>query len=631
MEKKSKRDRGRILTTSGLKKLNEAIEEWKQQYNLRATLAEIEAESGVGSDTISKIRQGRVGADLSKIQQLFASFGLTLDEADHRSGKQSQTSSETEPIGELLPLLNNEEIVSHNSSQVFISYCSQDPDRELARQFETALNAAGHQVFMAADRIRLGENWFRRINEELRRCDYLLLFLPPQSVQSELLTYQVQLARELQFSRPNRKPVILPIRVGFSLSTPLNHDLRGYLYRIQQREWRSPEDSVVILREVLTLLATPPENIASEVEEQQETLPAEEISSIASTNSAPLPSAEPEIPGGQIDVASTFYIERPPIEERCYQAILQPSGLIRIKAPRQMGKTSLMARILHHATQEGYRTVPLSFQLVDKEVFSNLDKFLKWFCAYVGRELRLPNQLDDYWDDIFGSKVNCKDYFEKYLLAQIDNPLVLGLDEIDRVFQYPDIAEDFLGLLRAWHEESKRRVIWKKLRLLVVHSTEVYIPMNINQSPFNVGLPIDLPEFNPQQVRDLASRHNLNWSESEVDKLMTIVGGHPYLVRVALYHISKQDLTLEDLPENVTAETGIYSDHLRRHLWNLEEYPELAEAMKNAISENYNGQLTGMLGFKLDSLGLVKWQSNKCYPRCELYRQYFQAHLLSEK
>ncbi len=89
-------------------KLNEAIEEWKQQYNLRGTLAEIEAESGVGSDTISKIRQGRVGADLSKIQQLFAAFGLTLDETDYRSGKQSSSQTESEPIAQLLPLLNDE-------------------------------------------------------------------------------------------------------------------------------------------------------------------------------------------------------------------------------------------------------------------------------------------------------------------------------------------------------------------------------------------------------------------------------------------------------------------------------------------------------------------------------------------
>ena len=77
----------------------------------------------------------------------------------------------------------------------------------------------------------------------------------------------------------------------------------------------------------------------------------------------------------------------------------------------------------------------------------------------------------------------------------------------------------------ARHEESQERAIWKKLRLLVVYSTEVYIPMNINQSPFNVGLPVDLPEFNQQQVKDLPGGHNFNWLELDVEKLIAIVGG----------------------------------------------------------------------------------------------------------
>ncbi|MGL5508903.1 MAG: AAA-like domain-containing protein, partial [Microcoleaceae cyanobacterium] len=156
---KSQRDRGRILTLSGLKKLNEAIALWKDENNLRGTLVEIEAESGVGSDTISKIRQGRVGADISKIQQLFTAFNLKLEEADHRSSKE---------------------------------------------------------------------------------------------------------------------PAPLAIQ----------------------------------------------------------------------TPQIPTGEAEPGIPDGQVTIESTFYIERPPIEERCFQTILQPSALIRIKAPRRFGKTSLMARIL---------------------------------------------------------------------------------------------------------------------------------------------------------------------------------------------------------------------------------------------------------------------------------------------
>ena len=616
---KSKRDRGRILTASGLKKLNEALQEWSDRHNIRGTLTEIEAESGVGADTVSKIKQGREGADLSKIRQLFAAFEMTLANGDHRSAKLEEAENLDDP--ENLSAAG-ETATSSRIVKIFVSYRSAEPDRELGKQLETALSAIGHTVFTAENNIRLGDNWFDRINFFLQECDYLLLLLPPTGNQSELLTYQVQQAKELQDSRPDRKPIILPIRVGFPLNAPLNHDLRGYLYRIKQREWKTTADTPIIIEEVLNLLAEKPALFT----EQTEDLKQKQLLEISS-DEIPLPAAEPELPGGQVDVASQFYVERPPIEERCYQTIVQPSALIRIKAPRQMGKTSLMARILYHGARQGYCTVPLTFQLVDKGVFANLDKFLKWFCAYVGRELHLPNQLDDYWDEIFGSKVNCKDYFEKYILPQIDSPLILGLDEIDRVFQYPDIAEDFLGLLRAWHEESKRRDIWKKLRLIVVHSTEVYIPMNINQSPFNVGLPVDLPEFNSQQIQDLAARHNLNWSEAEVEKLMAIVGGHPYLVRVALYHISRSDLTLDELKETAIADAGIYSDHLRRQLWNLEEYPELAQGMREIAAADSPVQLKAMQAFKLDSLGLVKLQGNECVPRCELYRQYFRSHL----
>ncbi|NJL66633.1 MAG: TIR domain-containing protein [Microcoleus sp. SM1_3_4] len=615
---KSKRDRGRILTASGLKKLNEAIQEWADKYNLRGTLTEIEAESGVGSDTVSKIRQGREGADLSKIRQLFAAFDLTLAEADHRSAKLEEAEDAGEPDN--LPATDTAK--NSSSVKVFLSYRTDEPDRELGKQLEAALSAIGHTVFTAENNIKLGDNWFDRINYFIKESDYLLLLLPPTGSQSELLTYQVQQAKELQDSRPDKKPIILPIRVGFPLDAPLNHDLRGYLYRIKQREWQTPADTPIIVKEVLNLLSETP----ASVKEPAEDLTAKQPLQISSDD-IPLPAAEPELPGGQIDVASQFYVERPPIEERCYQTILQPSALIRIKAPRQMGKTSLMARILQRGARQGYCTVPLTFQLVDKAVFANLDKFLKWFCAYVGRELHLPNQLDDYWDDIFGSKVNCKDYFEKYILPQIDSPLILGLDEIDRVFQYPDIAEDFLGLLRAWHEESKRRDIWKKLRLIVVHSTEVYIPMNINQSPFNVGLPVDLPEFNSQQIQDLATRHNLNWSEAEVGELMAIVGGHPYLVRVALYHISRSELTIDRLKETAASDAGIYSDHLRRQLWNLEEYPELMAGMREIVAAQSPVQLKSMLAFKLDSLGLVKLQGNECVPRCKLYGDYFRSHL----
>ncbi|HAA28028.1 MAG TPA: hypothetical protein DCE56_10650, partial [Cyanobacteria bacterium UBA8553] len=41
-----------------------------------------------------------------------------------------------------------------------------------------------------------------------------------------------------------------------------------------------------------------------------------------------------ELPGGQLNLASIFYVERPPVEVRAYEEIVKPGSLIRIKAPK---------------------------------------------------------------------------------------------------------------------------------------------------------------------------------------------------------------------------------------------------------------------------------------------------------
>ncbi|MEO0984753.1 MAG: AAA-like domain-containing protein [Cyanobacteria bacterium J06639_14] len=510
-----------------------------------------------------------------------------------------------------------------NPANIFISYRSRPPDCDLAEAFYQALKTAGHEVFMAAESIRLGDNWSSRIDHALEHCDYFILLLSPQSALSEMVTEEVRRARELRDTRKSGKPSILPIRVNLPMNAPLNYDLRGYLNPIQQRVWQSPADTPQIMQEILSILAGGefPEPIGADPDAVTEPL-TEQL------NAPPVPVAPPELPSGQVDLASLYYIERPATEANCYETVLNPGALIRIKAPRQMGKTSLMSRILRHGEQHQYLTVPLSFQLADAAIFADLDKFLRWFCASVGRRLRLPNRLNDYWDEIFGSKDNCTAYFEEYLLPGISEPLVLGLDEVDMVFGHPNIAADFMGLLRAWHEAAKTNNLWKKLRLVVVHSTEVYIPMNINQSPFNVGLPIELREFASAQVLDLAKRHGLAWDEKAVAKLMAMVGGHPYLVRVALYQIARQETTLDELLTVAPTEAGPYGDHLRRHLWNLEQRSEMAEATKRVMTATRPVRLEPVQAFQLNSMGIVHLQGNEVVPRCDLYRRYFGDRLM---
>ncbi|HBY77528.1 MAG TPA: molecular chaperone Tir, partial [Cyanobacteria bacterium UBA11148] len=56
--------------------------------------------------------------------------------------------------------------------RVFISYRAQDPDLKLAEELYAALTDAGHEVFMAGENLRWGDNWPQRLEAELKQCDY---------------------------------------------------------------------------------------------------------------------------------------------------------------------------------------------------------------------------------------------------------------------------------------------------------------------------------------------------------------------------------------------------------------------------------------------------------------------------
>jgi diguanylate cyclase (GGDEF)-like protein len=335
-----------------------------------------------------------------------------------------------------------------------------------------------------------------------------------------------------------------------------------------------------------------------------------------------------EFPGNAVELNSSFYVQRPSIEKIICQEITQPGCIIRIKAPQQRGKTSLVLRLIDYTQNINYHSVYLDFQKADKAVFSSIDKLLRWLCASISQQLNLPANLNDYWDEDIGSKISCSVYFQCYLLQQIDNPLVLVFNELNQIFEYADIAEEFFALLRSWHEEAKQYESLGKLRFVLVHSTEIYINLNINKSPFNVGLTIKLPDFTVEEIQELAQRHGLDWTDKlgkrNAFTLKAMVGGHPYLVRLALYHLATyQDQTLDELLQEGLLITGIYSAHLRNLLVTIQENIELKTALQELINAGGNLRLDHITAYKLESLGLIKLDGDICTFSCELYRHYF--------
>ncbi|MEM9121313.1 MAG: AAA-like domain-containing protein [Cyanobacteria bacterium P01_F01_bin.56] len=321
------------------------------------------------------------------------------------------------------------------------------------------------------------------------------------------------------------------------------------------------------------------------------------------------------------------YIHHPEIEANCYDTLLNhPGSLIRIKSPKLMGKSSLINCLIGQLITQGLRTVNLTLRMADRQHhFCDIDTFLRWFCFNVEQELDLESQLDRYWNaEWLGSKVSCTTYFEKYLLNQNELPLVLCIDDVDLLFTYPDLYEDFFGLLRSWYEKARSRPQWKKMRLILSHSTEAYIRLNINQSPFNVGFPVELPEFNLPQAIEFAQRFGLAYLPEQMEQLVSLLGGHPFLLEKMFDHLkSHQEVSLAEGLQTAPTQAGIYRNYLQA-LWSqLKDTPELQTAFTAVITADEPVVIAPNLAYQLQSMGLIKVMGNLSQPHCELYRQYF--------
>lgn len=329
----------------------------------------------------------------------------------------------------------------------------------------------------------------------------------------------------------------------------------------------------------------------------------------------------------------SYYVERD-CEPKCYDKILEDGALIRIKAPQKMGKTLLVDRILDRALQAGYKTALLSFEEADSEVLGDYRKLLQWLCVTLGDSLELDNKLVEHWDDTLGGiNPNVTKYLERYLFKDFAQPLVLVLDKVDLVFEQATFNVDFCRLLRGWNDAAKRKdrrgVIWQKIRLIVVHATEVYSSLDINSSPLaGVGLTVPLPDFTLEKVQQLARQYRYNWlSTAEIEQLMIMFGGYPYLVQTAFAYLQTPQSSLTKLLEISPTEQSPFINHLRELLGKLKLCPELAAVYREVVKKNQSTMLETHQIFKLESMGLVRVENNDCFPRCDLYRQYFSVRL----
>jgi hypothetical protein len=514
-------------------------------------------------------------------------------------------------------------------SRIFVSYRHQEPDEKLARFIAESLEDRGNHVFMDI-RMPVGTKWVNRIEDEIKAADFFIVLLSKESIRSEMVRQEVKLAHKFY---KEKDLLILPIRVAFRGELP--YDLGAYLDPIQYAIWDKATPYDILGQQIIDAVekSVPLNTQGKSDDGESSDSGVQGLFDVTEAIGAPLPKADHRLAPLQLKMEkgtlrpnSPFYIQRRADTEIQRQVKGQGTTTV-VKGPRQMGKSSLLARVHAEAKQNGQRSCYIDFQLIDASHLSSLEAIFRYMARKIGRDLKIPINAEDYWRKTEGAKDNLTDFMEDAILSQTESPIIILLDEADQMFHMP-WRDDFFSTIRGWHNLRATREVWNLLNLVIAHSTEPYLWIqDIHQSPFNVAFPIRLEDFHPGQISELNERHGSPLEEGKgIEGLMGLVGGQPYLVRQALYTLAVNQWSLPQLLEVSTSERGPFGDHLRSFVRYLQESRPLKKALQQVL---YHGACDDEGSFqRLWSAGLVKGETRHAIRmRCNLYLEYFKTHL----
>jgi hypothetical protein len=202
--------------------------------------------------------------------------------------------------------------------------------------------------------------------------------------------------------------------------------------------------------------------------------------------------------------------------------------------------------------------------------------------------------------------------------------VAIVFDEVDRVFGR-SYQRDFFAMLRGWHNRrASHPDLWEKLNLTLVISTEPYLLIDTAlQSPFNVGATLRLEPLSRHQLGELNDLHGGILAAAELDDLHKLVGGQPYLSRLALYRLGAEPrLIFSELDEAASDPEGPFGEHLRSLLLRLQERPGLLDAMRQAV--RHGTAPDDDTYHRLHRAGLVRREGNRVVPANLLYARFFR-------
>ncbi|MDB9424640.1 AAA-like domain-containing protein [Microcystis aeruginosa CS-564/01] len=318
------------------------------------------------------------------------------------------------------------------------------------------------------------------------------------------------------------------------------------------------------------------------------------------------------------------YVKRPPLEENCLKVLQQEQSLLRIRAPHNSGKTRLVNWLVHYLKQDNYQPVIIDCEEEKATIALSCEDLLLSICRTITQELKINESLlDKFWSRPGTPAHKTRRYLEEYVLQPSANPLVFVFEKFDTILETETLGNEICGILRSWHE--RRSQPWRKLRLIIIHSTEFYSNYDFYASPLiGVGYVASLSDFNTEQVLSFAQVNGINWTLSDVNKVMNLVGGNPYLIKLILVKLQEGN-SLEKVLDDALQGREPFQSHFFLLMRYLKSNANLQNTFRQILQKKAltPAQMKGESVQFLERLGLIDKNYDTLEVRCNLYQVYF--------
>ena len=494
-------------------------------------------------------------------------------------------------------------LLSHNLAQrPFV--------REVARQWRRL----GLKVFFDEDSVAPGADVAAAVGRAVENSRHIVLMITPEAFTSRWVA--LEYGGAVHQDPDARQSRLIPVLVEPTDEIPL------LIRRLHWIDLTDPQTRRDQYHRLLRFLGVDARRLPDVPRNQ-----GRDEADPAPPGTAPTPVLE----DGPVPRDSPFYVDRE--VDRSILAHMRATGAtVTIKGHQQVGKSSLLARLHAWAVQDGRASCILSFRRLEGPALAQTAAMFLEIAQLIADRLDLDADPAGDWSPLRGPKRNLTRFLEKKVLAQVDGPVQLLFDEADLTFPHRAACEDLFSTLRSWHNERASDLDdrgWKRLGMVVAHATDPALWIrDLNQSPFNVGLRVVLDDFDADEISLLNGRYGRPLrGKAEVTRLMTLVGGHPYLVRLALYTMATRPCTLAQIERGATDEDGPFAPHLRHLLKILLGDEPLRAAVRSILNSGTCDD--EMLFQRLWSVGLIRGESrDRVAPRYKIYEDYFHKKRL---